>query len=73
MLIRAKVCDMWELIQSAAITDRSLGGDQTIKVTSKKDAKNINIKLKKVPPKHSKPGNWKDGSVVDGMAAPLTP
>jgi SAGA-associated factor 73 len=57
----------------ASDADSRKGGDQTIKVTSKKDAKNINIKLKKVPPKHSKPGNWKDGSVVDGMAAPLTP
>lgn len=25
-----------------------------------------NIKLKKLPPKHSKPGNWRDGSVVEG-------
>jgi SAGA-associated factor 73 len=60
-------------MQSAAVTDCGLGGDQTIKVSSKKDAKNVNIKLKKAPPKHSKPGNWKDGSVVDGMAAPLAP
>lgn len=39
--------------------------DQTIKVASKKDAKNATIKLKKPPPKHSKPGNWRDGSVIE--------
>ncbi|KAK1243074.1 hypothetical protein MKX07_003702 [Trichoderma sp. CBMAI-0711] len=41
-------------------------GDQTIKVASKKDLKNATIKLKKSVPKHNKPGNWMDGSVVDG-------
>lgn len=40
--------------------------EQTIKVASKKDAKANIIKLKKPPPKHSKPGNWRDGSVVEG-------
>ncbi|KAM6513435.1 SAGA complex subunit Sgf73 [Fusarium falciforme] len=39
------------------------GEEQTIKDTSKKDSKNGTIKLKKPPPKHSKPGNWRDGSV----------
>ncbi|PHH72648.1 hypothetical protein CDD82_5863 [Ophiocordyceps australis] len=41
--------------------------EQTIKVASKKDsaAKFGAIKLKKLPPKHSKPGNWRDGSVVE--------
>lgn len=43
--------------------------DQTIKVASKKDAKNATIKLKKPPPKHSKPGNWRDGSVIEGNVA----
>ncbi|KND92643.1 SAGA-associated factor 73, partial [Tolypocladium ophioglossoides CBS 100239] len=45
--------------------------DQTIKVASKKDGKSGTIKLKKPPPKHSKPGNWRDGSVVeaDGNAS----
>ncbi|KAL6786441.1 esterase [Trichoderma sp. SZMC 28012] len=42
-----------------------LGADQTIKVASKKDSKNATIKLKKSVPKHSKPGNWMDGSVID--------
>ncbi|KAK7403611.1 SAGA complex subunit Sgf73 [Neonectria punicea] len=42
------------------------GDDQTIKVASKKDAKNATIKLKKPPPKYSKPGNWRDGSVIEG-------
>ncbi|KAH0527566.1 hypothetical protein TsFJ059_002556 [Trichoderma semiorbis] len=41
------------------------GADQTIKVASKKDSKNATIKLKKSVPKHSKPGNWMDGSVID--------
>ncbi|KAM0520476.1 hypothetical protein ACHAPE_002869 [Trichoderma viride] len=40
--------------------------DQTIKVASKKDSKNGNIKLKKSAPKHNKPGNWMDGSIVEG-------
>ncbi|KAF3074109.1 SAGA-associated factor 73 [Trichoderma lentiforme] len=34
-------------------------------VASKKDSKNATIKLKKSVPKHSKPGNWMDGSVID--------
>ncbi|VUC19795.1 unnamed protein product [Clonostachys rosea] len=42
------------------------GDEQTIKVASKKEIKNGAIKLKKVPPKHSKPGNWRDGSIIDG-------
>lgn len=43
------------------------GIDQTIKVASKKDSKNGTIKLKKSVPKHNKPGNWMDGSIVEGM------
>ncbi|KAL3959091.1 hypothetical protein ACCO45_007253 [Purpureocillium lilacinum] len=39
--------------------------EQTIKVASKKESKAGTIKLKKPPPKHSKPGNWRDGSVVE--------
>lgn len=39
--------------------------DQTIKVASKKDSKNGTIKLKKSAPKHNKPGNWMDGSIVE--------
>ncbi|KAK2612964.1 SAGA complex subunit Sgf73 [Conoideocrella luteorostrata] len=41
------------------------GGEQTIKVASKKGNKSGTIKLKKPPPKHNKPGNWKDGSIVE--------
>ncbi len=51
----------------------------TIKVAHKKDGKDAGkdggaasaakpsgiIKLKKPPPKHKQPGNWKEGSVVD--------
>lgn len=44
-----------------------VGADQTIKVASKKDSKNGTIKLKKSAPKHNKPGNWMDGSIVEGM------
>ncbi|KAL2073988.1 hypothetical protein VTL71DRAFT_7766 [Oculimacula yallundae] len=43
--------------------------DSTIKVAPKKETKdkpNGTIKLKKPAPKHTKPGNWRDGSVVDG-------
>ncbi|KAH6665027.1 hypothetical protein B0J14DRAFT_621080 [Halenospora varia] len=41
--------------------------ESTIKVAPKKDIKDklIGIKLKKPPPKHNKPGNWRDGSVID--------
>lgn len=39
--------------------------DDAIKVNAKKDTKNGTIKLKKQPPKHNKPGNWKDGSVIE--------
>ncbi|TVY57358.1 SAGA-associated factor 73 [Lachnellula cervina] len=38
--------------------------ESTIKVAPKKDG-NPKLKLKKPAPKHSKPGNWRDGSVVD--------
>jgi hypothetical protein len=39
----------------------------TIKVASgKKQQRDGVIKLKKPAPKHSKPGNWKDGSIIDG-------
>jgi SAGA-associated factor 73 len=31
-----------------------------------KQMRDGNIKLKKPAPKHSKPGNWKDGSIIDG-------
>ncbi|KAJ3522377.1 hypothetical protein NM208_g12885 [Fusarium decemcellulare] len=44
-------------------SDARKGEDGTIKVASKN--KNGTIKLKKPPPKHSKPGNWRDGSVIE--------
>lgn len=47
----------------------SLGSDDesTIKVAStKKDGKEKGLKLKKSAPKQTKPGNWRDGSVIDG-------
>ncbi|KAF1733457.1 hypothetical protein CRV24_007358 [Beauveria bassiana] len=33
--------------------------------SAKRDTKGGTIKLKKQPPKHNKPGNWRDGSVVE--------
>ncbi|KAF4634648.1 hypothetical protein G7Y89_g3467 [Cudoniella acicularis] len=42
--------------------------ESTIKVAPKKDMKEKligTIKLKKPPPKHNKPGNWRDGSIID--------
>ncbi|KAM6526322.1 SAGA complex subunit Sgf73 [Fusarium solani] len=45
-------------------SDARKGEDGTIKVASKKK-KNGVVKLKKLPPKHSKPGNWRDGSVAE--------
>ena len=54
-----------------------LEDEATIKVASKKNAKekpNGIIKLKKPAPKHSKPGNWKDGTVIDReWTAPKSP
>jgi SAGA-associated factor 73 len=46
-----------------------IGDDDTIKVASKKEGKDKagTIKLKKPAPKHKLPGNWRDGSVIDGM------
>ena len=42
--------------------------DGPVKVTPMKKEKSGSgtIKLKKPAPKHSKPGNWRDGSVIDG-------
>ncbi|KAF5138512.1 hypothetical protein E5D57_002298 [Metarhizium anisopliae] len=39
--------------------------DPINKVVLKKESKSGTIKLKKPPPKHNKPGNWRDGSVVE--------
>ncbi|KAG5654961.1 hypothetical protein HG530_014157 [Fusarium avenaceum] len=45
-------------------SDARKGDDGTIKVASKN--KSGKIKLKKPAPRHSKPGNWRDGSVIEG-------
>jgi hypothetical protein len=48
--------------------------ESLVKVTLKKEVKdsvirpNGMIKLKRPAPKHNKPGNWRDGSVVDGQS-----
>jgi SAGA-associated factor 73 len=47
--------------------------DSTIKVAPKKVAKDKpagKIKLKTPAPKQNKPGNWRDGSVIDGASNP---
>ncbi|TDZ28019.1 SAGA-associated factor 73 [Colletotrichum trifolii] len=52
----------------ATVSESKKNDEQTIKVASKKDARdrtNGTIKLKKPVPKHSKPGNWREGSVID--------
>lgn len=52
----------------ATVSDAKKNDNQTIKVASKKDNKdkpNGIIKLKKPAPKHNKPGNWREGSVID--------
>ncbi|KAF7561871.1 hypothetical protein G7046_g2269 [Stylonectria norvegica] len=48
-----------------APADSRKGQDQTIKVVNKKGSNKGTIKLKKKPPKHKQPGNWRDGSVVE--------
>jgi len=45
--------------------------DSTIKVAPKKAAKDKSggkIKLKTPAPKQNKPGNWRDGSVIEGLS-----
>ncbi|TID02002.1 SAGA-associated factor 73 [Colletotrichum higginsianum] len=52
----------------AAVSDPKKSDEQTIKVASKKDPKNKPdgpIKLKKPAPKYNKPGNWREGSIVE--------
>ncbi|KXH59373.1 hypothetical protein CNYM01_09854 [Colletotrichum nymphaeae SA-01] len=52
----------------AAVSDSKKNDEQTIKVASKKDPKNKPdgpIKLKKPAPKYNKPGNWREGSIVE--------
>ncbi|KAJ0284525.1 hypothetical protein COL940_004085 [Colletotrichum noveboracense] len=52
----------------ATVSESKKNDEQTIKVASKKDTKNQSngpIKLKKPAPKYSKPGNWREGSVID--------
>ncbi len=53
---------------AAASDDESTIKVTTTKKTIGKDGKGNGgtIKLKKPPLKHNKPGNWRDGSVVDG-------
>merc|ERR1711939_1080190 len=59
-----------KFIMAAAAGSKVASDDEsTIKVAPKKETKDKptgTIKLKKPPPKHNKPGNWRDGSVVDG-------
>jgi SAGA-associated factor 73 len=55
------------------LTKNRADDEATIKVASKKDAKdkpNGIIKLKKPPPKHKLPGNWKEGSFIDSKSGP---
>ncbi|KAK1968067.1 SCA7-domain-containing protein [Colletotrichum eremochloae] len=52
----------------ATVSDSKKNDEQTIKVASKKDPKNKSdgpIKLKKPAPKYNKPGNWREGSIVE--------
>merc|ERR1712093_524881 len=59
-----------KFIMAAAAGSKVASDDEsTIKVAPKKETKDKptgTIKLKKPPPKHNKPRNWRDGSVVDG-------
>ncbi len=60
----------WALgwIEANGKTDAPASDDEnTVKVTPRKEIRpNGTIKLKRPAPKHNKPGNWRDGSVVDG-------
>lgn len=55
-------------VMAVGDTKGAASDDDTIKVATKKEPKdkpNVGIKLKKTAPKHVKPGNWRDGSVID--------
>jgi SAGA-associated factor 73 len=65
--------DKWlGLILITASTAAGTDDETPVKVTPRKESKdgvirpNGTIKLKRPAPKHNKPGNWRDGSVVDG-------
>jgi len=62
----SKSCDVLICLQASLASDDE---NNTIKVATKKETRdkpNGIIKLKKPAPKHNKPGNWRDGSVIDG-------
>ncbi|KAI0399593.1 SCA7, zinc-binding domain-containing protein [Xylaria palmicola] len=59
---------------TAAEARRAADDEGTINVASKKATKirpmAASVKLKRGMPKHTKPGNWRDGSVADGALLP---
>jgi len=64
---------------NAGIASTAPGSDDetpmkdTIKVTPRKEMRpNGTVKLKRPAPKHNKPGNWRDGSVIDGSLPHLS-
>lgn len=64
-------CDVLICLQASLATAAATSDDEhsTIKVApkEKKDKPAGTIKLKKPAPKIKLPGNWRDGSVIDGM------
>jgi hypothetical protein len=68
------VAILLELTLIIALTAPGTDDESSVTVTPKKELKdgvirpNGTIKLRRPAPKHNKPGNWRDGSVVDGQS-----
>lgn len=67
--MRILACNANKWHPAMALTTQHAGTKETGKASVKKDTKGGTIKLKKQAPKHNKPGNWRDGSVVEGMSS----
>ena len=65
-----KVCAVFPDCQRPKTNQVLASDEDTIKVAPKKDNKDKSnggtIKLKKPPPKHKNPGNWREGNIIDG-------
>jgi hypothetical protein len=68
------VAILLELTLVIALTAPGTDDESSVTVTPKKELKdgvirpNGTIKLRRPAPKHNKPGNWRDGSVIDGQS-----
>lgn len=70
----------WLLVLTILTVSPRTDDEATIKVASTKKsvtpsrpARFGKIKLKKAPPKQIKPGNWKEGNIIEGAQSRLRP